>query len=461
MDQLIDKEFEPEYEQLENNLNQRDQHLVIFWFRRDLRLKDNVALFHALSENENIQPIFIFDQNILSKLKDKNDKRVSFIYKNLVEIKNELQQLGSDLWVKYGDPINVLLDIVSNKKVKAIYTNHDYEPYAMKRDKAVADMLKERNIEFKTYKDHVLFEKTEILNEQGKPYTVFTPYKKKYLIKLNKESLQDYNIDKLLSNLNKPSKNEKIIRLESFGFSAENIEFPPRVIKRKIITNYDKTRDYPSLIDGTSHLGIHLRFGTLSVRELLRITYSMNSTFVSEIIWRDFFQQILWNFPHVVDKSFRREYDSIAWRKSKKDLISWQKGETGYPLVDAGMRELNQTGYMHNRVRMVVASFLCKHLLIHWSEGQNYFAEKLLDFDLAANNGNWQWAAGSGCDAAPYFRIFNPASQMEKFDQKMDYVLKWVPEYGTGKYIKEMISHDFARKRALVEYGKILKKGKS
>ncbi|MEK2690505.1 cryptochrome/photolyase family protein [Bdellovibrio sp. GT3] len=430
--------------------------MVLFWFRRDLRLNDNAGLFHALKESTEVQPLFIFDTDILDKLDDKQDARVTFIYDTVSALKATLQKKKSDLWVRHGNALEVFKELLVQHNVAAIYTNHDYEPAARKRDAAIAKLAKSLKIEFKTYKDQTLFEKDEILTGQGKPYTVYTPYKNNVLKSLTPFYLKSYPNDLYESSYTK-TKPEKMPTLKSLGFERSSLEFPPIELSSKMLKNYAKDRDLPAVEGGTSHLGLHLRFGTVSVRELAREGMKYSPVWLSELIWRDFFLQILWHFPEVEKRSFRPEYDKIAWRKSKADFTRWCEGRTGYPLVDAGMRELNQTGFMHNRVRMVVASFLCKHLLIHWYHGERYFAKKLLDYDLAANNGNWQWAAGSGCDAAPYFRIFNPETQADKFDPELKYIKKWVPEYGTDAYPEPMIDHNEARGRCLQAFTKALK----
>ncbi|UYL08327.1 DNA photolyase family protein [Bdellovibrio sp. SKB1291214] len=432
--------------------------MVIFWFRRDLRMNDNAGLFHALKDGNQIQPLFIFDSDILDKLEDTKDARVTFIYDTVASLKKNLQELKSDLWVRHGKPLEIFKDLLSQHQITAIYTNHDYEPYARKRDEEVSKLAKSKGVEFKTFKDQTLFEKDEILTSQGKPYTVYTPYKNNVLKTLNEFYLKSYPTETYKNSYSKIKKVEAMPTLQSLGFERTSIEFPPMKVSTKLLKNYANTRDIPSQEGGTSHLGMHLRFGTLSVRELAREGLKYSPVWLSELIWRDFFMQILWHYPEVEKRSFRPEYDKIAWRNSKADFNKWSEGKTGYPLVDAGMRELNATGFMHNRVRMVVASFLCKHLLIHWYEGERYFAKKLLDYDLAANNGNWQWAAGSGCDAAPYFRIFNPEAQAKRFDPNEEYIKKWVPEYGTDKYPEPMIDHNEARGRCLQAFTKALKK---
>nr|BFD67095.1 deoxyribodipyrimidine photo-lyase [Bdellovibrio sp. HAGR004] len=432
--------------------------ITLFWFRRDLRLDDNAGLYHALKEQQDVLPLFIFDTEILSKLDDTADPRVTFIYDTVSDLKMQLQKKTSDLLVRHGSPLEVLRALAAEHSIKAIYANHDYEPAARKRDEKVAAWAREQKIEFKTFKDQTLFEKDEILTDSGKPYTVYTPYKNKVLKTLDGFYLKSYPNELYESSFLKVRAAESMVSLQELGFVRTKIEFPPLELSTKMLKAYAKERDFPANSKGTSHLGLHLRFGTVSVRELAREGQKHSDVWLSELIWRDFFMQILWHYPQVETHSFRPEYDKIAWRRAPKDFQRWCDGQTGYPLVDAGMRELNATGYMHNRVRMVVASFLCKHLLIHWREGERYFAKKLLDYDLAANNGNWQWAAGSGCDAAPYFRIFNPSAQLDKFDPKGEYVKKWVPEWGTVRYPEPMVDHNEARGRCLQAFTQVLKK---
>lgn len=432
--------------------------VTFFWFRRDLRLSDNAGLFHALKEKENVLPLFIFDTEILRKLDDPQDARVTFIYQTVSEIKEVLQTKKSDLLVRVGKPLEIFKNLSQEIEISAIYTNHDYEPVARERDEKISRWAKAAGIEFKTFKDQTLFDKDEILTDAKKPYTVFTPYKKKVLSCLDESKLRAYPNEQYEGSYARRTSAEKMISLKEIGFQKSDILFPANKIVKETIQNYAKTRDFPALKNGTTHLGLHLRFGTLSVREAARAGKKYSDVWLSELIWRDFFMQILWHFPQVEKQSFRAEYDKIAWRKSKSDFQKWSQGATGYPLVDAGMRELNSTGYMHNRARMVTASFLCKHLLHHWSEGESYFAQKLLDYDLSANNGNWQWTAGSGCDAAPYFRIFNPQTQAEKFDPQSEYIKKWVPELGTSRYPTPMVDHAEARGRCLYEFTKVLKK---
>lgn len=428
----------------------------IFWFRRDLRIEDNHGLSRALSGKIPVLPVFIFDRTILETLPDPSDPRVSFIYENIKQLKIRLQKIGSDIKVFYGYPTEVWKDILSKYKVHNVFTNHDYEPYARKRDKEIKDLLTNRDIPFYSFKDQVIFEKSDILKSDGKPYTIFTPYSRQHKLKLTVNDLQSYSSEKLVDNFLKmpPSRS---IGLEEMGFKKSGLDIPDSAINSKLISEYDHKRDYPA-VDGTSRLGIHLRFGTISIRKLYQAALDLNETFVNELIWREFFMQILWHFPYVEKSSFRKEYDKIKWLNDPKDFETWKKGTTGFPIVDAGMRELNATGFMHNRVRMITASFLVKDLLIDWRLGEHYFAEKLLDFELASNNGNWQWAAGCGCDAAPYFRVFNPYLQAQKFDPQNIYIKKWVPEYGTGKYPKPMVDHSIAVRRVKDYYSNALKK---
>lgn len=432
------------------------QKTTVFWFRRDLRLNDNVGLAKALVEAGTVQPLFIFDEFILRALKDPADARISFIHRTLQSMKVQLQKRGGDLWVESGDVLEIWTRLLAKHKISAVYTNHDYEPRARKRDAAVEELLKQHGVVFKTFKDQTLFEKSEILTDAGKPYTVYTPYKRKVLATLRPAQLQSSGSENHLDRIQKSAAQE-MPSLADLGFQESSLDIPSADIVRGIIKTYDKTRDIPSLADGTSRLGLHLRFGTISVRELAGAARELNETYLSELIWRDFFMQVLWHHPQVVTKSFRLDFEKVAWRENESEFKRWCEGQTGYPLVDAGMRELNATGHMHNRVRMVVASFLTKHLLMHWLKGERYFAMKLLDYDLSANNGNWQWAAGTGCDAAPYFRVFNPTAQAEKFDPDHLYIKKWVPEFGTSRYVTPMVKHEEARGRALHEFTKALK----
>ncbi|MES2620739.1 MAG: deoxyribodipyrimidine photo-lyase [Bacteroidota bacterium] len=433
-----------------------DNPIVIFWFRRDLRLEDNAGLYHALRSGYAVLPVFIFDAEILDKLENKNDRRVQFIYQEISRLNTELAEYGSSLLVKVGKPWVIWKELMYDYSINTVFTNHDYEPYAIARDEKIKQQLKDNEVRFHTYKDHVIFERKEVIKDDGTPYTIFTPYSKKWKTKLNPFYCKSYPVLKYANNFFK-TPSFPIPSLKEIGFMSTDFKFPERKVKSEIIKNYSEQRDFPA-VDGTSKLGIHLRFGTLSVRKLLVYALERNETYVNELIWRDFYQQILFHFPHVVRGAFRREYDTIEWENDEDKFVAWCEGKTGYPLVDAGIRELNQTGYMHNRVRMVVASFLTKHLLIDWKWGEAYFAEKLLDFDLAANNGGWQWAAGCGTDAAPYFRVFNPQLQMERFDPEMRYVKHWIPEYGADAYPVPIVDHKSAKDKVMAVYGKALKK---
>lgn len=430
--------------------------LNIHWFRRDLRLDDNAALYHALKSNHPVLPIFIFDKNILDKLEDKSDSRVAFIHQTLSELKTKLEKLGSTLLVKYGTPDECWKEILEEFNIDTVFTNHDYEPYAIKRDVAIEKFLNAKNIGFKTFKDQVIFEKDEVLKDDGKPYTVYTPFSRKWMAKLNAFYLKSYPTEKYFSNLYKSTeKYNELISLKKMGFNDSDNKFPKNIVSDVLLKNYSDTRDIPS-VDGTSKLGLHLRFGTVSIRKLAAHAQPISFSWLNELCWREFYMMIIWHFPHVVKGSFKPVYDNIQWRNNEEEFKRWCEGKTGYPIVDAGMRELNATGYMHNRVRMIVASFLTKHLLIDWRWGEAYFAQKLLDFELASNNGGWQWAAGSGCDAAPYFRIFNPYEQTRKFDPDFKYIRKWVPEFEDFSYPQPLVDHKIARERCLSTYKMVL-----
>lgn len=427
--------------------------MTIFWFRRDLRLEDNVGLFHSLIENEKVLPIFIFDNTILSQL-EKIDSRVSFIHELLENIQKKFNAHGKSLAVFHGNPKEIFEKLVNENKINSVYTNHDYEPYARKRDKELNDFFKLNGIAFKTCKDQVIFEKSEIVKDDGNPYVVYTPYSKRWKEKLSKTVIQTYPSQNYLDKISEH--NYPLLSLTDIGFEKSQIKVPHYNIKDTLINNYQDTRNIPA-VDGTSRLAPHLRFGSVSIRELVihSLKYQ-NQTFLNELIWREFFMQILWHFPHTINKSFKEKYDFIKWENDEAKFKKWCEGKTGYPFVDAGMRELNATGHMHNRVRMIVASFLCKHLLIDWRWGEAYFANKLLDYEQSSNIGNWQWAAGSGVDAAPYFRIFNPTEQIKKFDKDLKYIKKWIPELETPYYPKPIIDHKEARERCLDTYKRAL-----
>lgn len=427
---------------------------TFFWFRRDLRLDDNAGLYHALKNSKNVVPVFIFDKTILGKLEDKADKRVNYIHQTVVDLSEKLQTLGSKLVVKYGTTDDVWQELVQEYTIDKVYTNHDYEPQAIKRDDSVFSFLASKGIEFRTYKDQCIFEKSEVLSDAAKPYTVFTPYAKKWKTKLNDFYLKPYPTERYFDNFAKKV-NAEIPTLEQMGFEEVKFDFPVNNVSEEVLRKYSEQRDFPS-IKGTSRLGLHLRFGTISIRSLAQKAFETNETYLNELIWRDFYMQILWHFPQVRDHAFKPAYDNIKWRNDETEFAAWCNGKTGYPIVDAGMRELNTTGFMHNRVRMIVASFLTKHLLIDWRWGEAYFAQKLLDFDLSANNGGWQWAAGCGTDAAPYFRVFSPKLQTEKFDGKLLYIKKWVPEFLDFSYPRPIVNHEFARNRCLETYKKAL-----
>lgn len=429
------------------------QEVSLFWFRRDLRLDDNVGFLEALKSNHQVLPIFIFDKEILSKLPE-NDARVSFIHATLQRMRKQLQEESeSSIAMYHGSPIDTFKTIIEDFNVKTVFTNRDYEPYAKNRDKKIADFLKQNDIEFKTFKDQVIFEKSEIVKSDGDPYVVYTPYKNKWQEQFNANTdLDIHYTSQYLSNLIKNTRLPNL-SLSDIGFEKSKIEVPDYDVTPTLIENYEDTRNFPAKDKGTSRLGPHLRFGTVSVRKMMKKAIAeQNKVFWSELIWREFFMSILYHYPKTVTNAFRSKYDRIEWRNNEKEFDKWKKGKTGYLLVDAGMRQLNETGYMHNRVRMLVASFLCKHLLIDWRWGEAYFAEKLLDYEMSSNIGNWQWAAGSGVDAAPYFRIFNPMTQVDKFDKDKKYIKEWIPEYGTEDYPEKMVDHKMARERCLETY---------
>ena len=429
---------------------------AIFWFRRDLRLLDHKVLQKALIECDSVSPVFIFDPSILDHLQ-RNDHRVQFIFDSLKALNKSLESKQKSIQIFFGKPTSVFKQLIGENPIQRVYTSADYEPYARKRDGEIAELLKEHGIELIRKKDGVIFEQDEVVKDDGSPYVVFTPYKKRWMSQLNpEEDFREYDIAPYFDKFNTLSTKLKVIhKLSDIGFSTSTILAPTIRLNDSIINNYEDTRNFPS-VPGTSQLGTSLRFGTVSIRQLAKKAYqSANHTFLSELIWREFFQQILWHFPKTVNYSFKPAYDRIEWRNAPEDFERWKEGKTGYALVDAGMRELNATGYMHNRVRMLVASFLCKHLLIDWRLGEAYFAEKLFDFELASNLGNWQWAAGSGVDAAPYFRIFNPITQVKKFDADLRYIRKWVPEFESIRY-QPMVDHKFARERCLSTYKQAL-----
>ena len=421
----------------------------IFWFRRDLRLFDNNALFNALTGKYPVLPIFIFDPDILDKLSDKKDKRVEFIRQTLEQLNKILKQSGSSIYVLHEKVEKAFDKLAEEYTIKEVYANHDYEPYAINRDMIIKAQLESKNIIFKTFKDQVIFEKSEVMKSDGTPYTIFTPYSRKWKEKFYQQSLINFSSELHFSSFYKYL-DFSIPSLKDIGFENTNLDLPEPIITEERIRNYQETRNLPS-VEGTSQISVQLRFGTVSVRHLVKLALNWNEQWLNELIWREFFMMILFHFPNVVSQSFKKKYDKIQWRNNEKEFEAWCKGETGYPIVDAGMRQLNETGLMHNRVRMITAGFLCKHLLIDWRWGEAYFAQKLLDYELSSNNGNWQWAAGSGCDSAPYFRIFNPTAQTLKFDPKLKYIKTWIKDFRVD-YLLPVVDHEFGRKRALEVY---------
>ncbi len=428
--------------------------IAICWFRRDLRLDDHAALYYALKSGYPVLPLFIFDKTILDKQENKNDKRVVFIHTQIERLQKELSELGSSIITFYGKPFEVWNNLLNQFDIKSVYINSDYEPYAMDRDEEIQQLLHQHNISFHSYKDQVIFEKDEIVKDDGKPYTIYTPYSKRWMQKLNAFYLKSYPTNKYFKKLLK-TKGFPVPALKEIGFENSKVTFPSSEIPDELIRNYGEQRNYPG-INGTSHIGVHLRFGTISIRKLATKAQKLNAVFLNELCWREFYMMILWHFPHVVNGSFKKQYDKIQWRNNIEEFDRWCKGQTGFPIVDAGMRELNETGYMHNRVRMIVASFLTKDLLIDWRWGEAYFASQLLDYELSSNNGGWQWSAGCGCDATPYFRIFNPVEQTRKFDPDFKYIRKWVPEFEDFNYPEPIVDHKMARERCLMAYKKVL-----
>ncbi|WP_417886280.1 cryptochrome/photolyase family protein [Zunongwangia sp.] len=429
------------------------QTVTVFWFRRDLRLDDNVGFLEALKGNHPVLPLFIFDSEILDSLAE-DDARVTFIFETLQKMRTELQDNnGSSLAIYHGKPEEVFNELLDQYTISAVFTNRDYEPYAKDRDEKIKELLEENKIGFETFKDQVIFEKDEVTKSDGDPYKVYTPYMRTWMDQFKNIDLKIHytsqHIDNLIQNTRLPN-----LSLSDIGFKKSSLKVPDYDVTPTLISKYEDTRNIPSK-EGTSRLGAHLRFGTVSVRKMVKkADQEKNKTFLQELVWREFFMQILYHFPHTVTEAFKKKYDTINWRNNKEEFEKWKQGRTGYPLVDAGMRQLNQSGFMHNRVRMLVGSFLCKHLLIDWRWGEAYFAEKLLDYEMSSNVGNWQWIAGSGVDAVPYFRIFNPTTQIDKFDKEEKYIKEWIEEYGTDKYPEKMVDHKEARERALSIYKK-------
>jgi deoxyribodipyrimidine photo-lyase len=431
----------------------KNMEVVIFWFRRDLRLEDNHGLYEALKSDLPVLPLFIFDTEILDKLPSKKDARVEFIHQHLEQIHQELNRHGSGLYVAHGKPSEIFQKLLSNQQIKSVYANKDYEPYALQRDEEVKKLLLANHADLKLFKDQVIFEESDVVKDDGKPYTVYTPFSRKWKARLLEAPFSNFPSERHLDNFLKQK--GTFLSLQQIGFEPTGIILPEPLLEDERLEKYQETRNIPAL-DSTTKTGVHLRFGTISVRKLVSLARQKSETYLNELIWREFFMQILYHFPHVETRNFNAKYDRVQWRNNEQDFKNWCDGKTGYPMVDAGMRELNSTGFMHNRVRMVVASFLTKHLLIDWRWGEAYFAEKLLDYELASNNGNWQWAAGTGCDAAPYFRVFNPMEQHKKFDPQNTYVNNWVPEWNALNYVQPIVDHKFARERAINTYKEAL-----
>ncbi len=435
------------------------EEISIFWFRRDLRLRDNAGLYAALRSGRQVVPLFIFDKQILDKLDDSQDSRVQFIHQELMAMRKELKELGSDLEVRYGNPEAIWEQLLVDYDIEGVFTNRDYEPYARKRDEQIEKLLASNKIVFQSFKDQVIFECADVVKDNGEPYVVYTPFSKKWLELYKPEMSEPFESQKYFDQFAAFHAKSLPPTLKEMGFESFEFEYPSRDIDKKVIKAYSEKRNFPAQ-PGTSRLSMHLRFGTVSIRHLTKIAQETSKSWLNELIWRNFYQVIIWYFPDRIENAFKPAYDQIEWLNDEQHFKAWCNGKTGYPIVDAGMRELNETGFMHNRVRMITASFLSKHLLVDWRWGEAYFAKKLIDFELASNNGGWQWAASTGCDAAPYFRVFNPTLQTEKFDPDLKYVKRWVPEYGTSKYPEPIVEHKMARQRAIDTYKAGLEKRK-
>ncbi len=431
---------------INNDINNKTEH-SIFWFRRDFRLFDNAGLYEALKHSTSVLPLFIFDTEILAKVPSNEDKRVVFIHNAITKLQNQLQNIGSSMFVVHGSPLSVFEKLLNEYSITSVYANSDYEPTSIARDNKISEFLEGKGIAFRLFKDQVIFEKSEIVKDDGSTFKIFTPYSKAWKRKFNESKIVQYPSENLLNNFLKTMP-VHVPSLDEIGFKNLEIINHQPIIDKNIIQHYHETRNFPC-INGTSNLSVHLRFGTISIRELVKTAMELNEQFLNELIWREFFMSILFHHPYVADECFKKKYNNIVWRNNEAEFSKWCLGETGYPIVDAGMSELNETGFMHNRVRMIVASFLAKHLLIDWRWGEAYFAEKLMDYELSSNNGNWQWAAGCGCDAAPYFRVFNPHEQIRKFDPDLIYTKKWVRNLNKSDYPAPIVEHKFARERFL------------
>ncbi len=413
------------------------EEIAVFWFRRDLRIDDNLGLYQALKSGFKVLPVYIFDPEIWSRYTDVDNRQLHFIRNAVYQLKQELIDLNSDLLVFEDLPPVVFQNLINEYNVKMVFANEEFDPFSIQRDRKISEFLNSNGITLNLFTDHLIHKPGVILKPDRSPYTIFTPFSKQWKLALKDQNLVPFPVTSLISNLYTPKKvsNFKKLKTQQTILSPINREIPTEIIQ-----TYDATRDFPAIHNGTSQLGVHLRFGTISIRKLVSIALQLNIQFLNELIWREFFMHILFHFPYVIDGAFKSKYNNIHWQNNELEFENWCLGNTGVPIVDAGMRQLIQTGFMHNRVRMIVASYLVKHLLIDWRWGEAYFAQKLIDYELSANNGNWQWVAGTGCDAAPYFRIFNPFRQQERFDPTFEFVKLWVPEYQTEEYKKRFVT---------------------
>jgi len=426
--------------------------ITIFWHRRDLRFADNAGLAAALQSGHPVLPLFIYDQTILEKLPP-DDARLTFIFDQVERLAHEAREAGGGFLARYGKTEAVFEALLKAYDVAAVYTNEDYEPYATERDAVIAKLVEKHGAEFKAFKDQVIFAKDEVLTKNGKPSKVFGAYSKAWQAKVTPDDFKPHPSARLFKkeNLASPQKGDASRpTLKEMGFERHEQWTPPAHLPpAKVVENYDQVRDLPAEKRGTTRLSVHLRFGTVSIRQLMQQAQELNNKLLNELIWRDFFMMLLWHFPNTATEAYDPKMRHLPYRDDEAQYRAWCEGRTGYPLVDAGMRQLNATGYLHNRARIATAGFLVKQLFIDWKLGEHYFSEKLLDYDMSNNVGNWQWMAGTGAVAAPWFRVYSPDSQQQQYDPDYEYVKQWVPEFGTDKYPAPIVDHKFGRERAL------------